>query len=202
MAYLVEQRGVAHMFNQDGYEIQRTNNYEVQITGLNSTNANPLLDMNGNKVNQGSRAEEILTLSTASFEAPSVTIDPITISYGNGKVKYAAVGNFGDCSITLNDYIGLNTEKILSAWFNLAFNPVEEIVGYATDYKKTAFLIEYDSKYQQSRSWKLFGCWLSTFQLGSYSAEGGNVRQFTGTLVYDRLVPDSENLAPVKTMNK
>ncbi|WP_299994576.1 hypothetical protein [uncultured Clostridium sp.] len=186
--YLVSKRGINHMVGEDGYEIQRTNNYEVQIEGLNTG----LVDMNGNAIPQSSNSSEIITLSTASFEAPTITIDPITISYGNGRVKYASVGTFGDCSITLNDYIGLNTEKILSAWFAQAYNPVEEIVGYATDYKKTAYLVEYDSKYVQARSWVLQGAWLASLQFGSYSAEGGNVRQMTGNLVYDRMVPSTD----------
>lgn len=187
-AYKVEKRGINHMVGESGYEIQRTNNYEVQIEGLDSG----LLDMNGNSVSQSSKSSEIITLSTASFEAPTITIDPITISYGNGRVKYASVGTFGDCSITLNDYIGLNTEKILSAWFAQAYNPVEEIVGYAVDYKKTAYLIEYDSKYVQARSWKLEGAWLASLQFGSYSAEGGAARQMTANLVYDRMIPSAD----------
>ena len=187
------QRGINHMIGQVGFEIQRTNNYEVQIAGLGDN----LVDMNGNSLTQAAKASEIITLSTASFDAPTITIDPIVVSYGNGKVKYAQVGTFGDTSITLNDYIGLNTEKILGAWFAQAYNPVQEIVGYAIDYKKTAYLIEYDSKYVQARSWKLEGCWLSTFQLGSYSAEGGYQRQMTGTLVYDRMVPDGESVTNV-----
>ena len=182
----VLQKGINHMVNDSNYEIQRTNNYEVQITGLDN-----ITDMHGKTVNGSSKAADIITLSTASFEAPSITIDPITISYGNGKVKYAQVGNYGDASITLNDYIGFNTERILSAWFAQAYNPVEEIVGYATDYKKTAYLMEFDSKYIGVRSWRLEGAWLSTFQLGSYSAEGGNVRQMTATMVYDRIVPET-----------
>lgn len=178
--------GINHMVNDSNYEIQRTNNYEVQIEGLEG-----ILDMLGNPIPQNNKAGDIITLSTASFEAPSITIDPIIIPYGNGKVKYAQVGNYGDASITLNDYIGFNTEKILGAWFSLAYNPVQEVVGYAVDYKKTGYLLEFDSKYNQVRSWKLEGCWLSTFQLGQYSAEGGNVRQMTATLVYDRIVPES-----------
>ena len=152
-------KGINHMIGDSKYEIQRTNNYEVQIVGLEN-----LTDMLGNRVNGSSRAGEVITLATTAFEAPTISIDPVVISYGNGKVKYAQVGTFGDCSITLNDYIGYNTERILSAWFAQAYNPYEEIVGYANDYKKTAYLIEYDSKY---------------IGLRSYNAENGGVRQIT-----------------------
>lgn len=185
-------KGTNHMVNDVGYEPQRTNNYEVQIVGLEG-----IVDMYGHTVSQSSNASEIITLSTASFEAPNITISPITVRYGNNSIKFAGVPEFPDSSIVLNDYIGVNTEKILSAWFSQAYNPVTEEIGYAVEYKKTAFLIEYDTKYStgstkynyQSRVWKMEGCWLANLQLGSFSAEGGAQRQITATMVYDCVKP-------------
>lgn len=185
-------KGTNHMVNNYNYEPQRTNNYEVQIVGLEG-----IKDMYGSTISQSMNASEIITLSTASFEAPNITISPITVRYGNNSIKFAGVPEFPDSSIVLNDYIGVNTEKILSAWFSQAYNPVTEEIGYAAEYKKTAFLIEYDSKYAtgskkydyQSRVWKMEGCWLANLQLGSFSAEGGAVRQITATMVYDCVKP-------------
>lgn len=188
----VLKKGTNHMVSNVGYEPQRTNNYEVQITGLEG-----ITDMYGHSVSQSSNASEIITLSTASFEAPNITISPITVRYGNNSIKFAGVPEFPDSSIVLNDYIGVNTEKILSAWFSQAYNPVTEEIGYAVEYKKTAFLIEYDTKYStgstkynyQSRVWKMEGCWLANLQLGSFSADGGAQRQITATMVYDCVKP-------------
>ena len=181
----VLKRGTQHMVNNDGFEPQRTNNYEVQIIGLD----NSLRDMKGNAVFQSANAGEIITLSTSSFDAPSISVDPIVVRYGNSSIKYAGIPSFGDASIVINDYIGLNTEKILTAWYGLVYNPISEIIGYATDYKKTAYLIEYDTKYVQARSWKMEGVWPQNLNLGSYSAEGGQQRQINMTLIYDRLIP-------------
>ena len=58
----VLKRGTQHMVNNDGFEPQRTNNYEVQIIGLD----NSLRDMKGNAVFQSANAGEIITLSTCN----------------------------------------------------------------------------------------------------------------------------------------
>ncbi len=183
----VLKRGTQHMVNNDYYEPQRTNNYEVQIIGLEG-----IKDMRGRSISQSSTAGDIITLSTASFEAPSISVDPITVRYGNSSIKYAGVPSFGDASIVINDYIGLNTEKILTAWYGQVYNPIDEIIGYATDYKRRAYLIEYDTKYVQARSWIMEGVWPQNLNLGSYSAEGGSQRQITMTLIYDRLIPSED----------
>ena len=177
-------KGTQHMVNDTNFEPQRTNNYEVQITGLDEIKT----DMNGNKVPMDN-ASSTITLSTNSFDAPSISVDPITVRYGNSSIKYAGVPSFGDASIVINDYIGLNTERILSAWYAQVYNPNTEEIGYAVDYKKTAYLIEYDTKYsKQTRTWRMEGVWPQNLALGSYSAEGGSQRQITMTLIYDRLV--------------
>ena len=177
-------KGTKHMVNDTNFEPQRTNNYEVQITGLSDITT----DMNGNKIPMAN-ASETITLSTNSFDAPSISVDPITVRYGNSSIKYAGVPSFGDASIVINDYIGLNTERILSAWYAQVYNPNTKEIGYAVDYKKTAYLIEYDTKYsKQTRSWRMEGVWPQNLALGSYAAEGGSQRQITMTLIYDRLV--------------
>lgn len=179
----VYQKGTNHMVSsRANYEPQRINNYEVQIIGLESIASN---------------AAEVITLSTASFDAPNITISPITVRYGNNSIKFAGLPEFPDSSIVLNDYIGVNTEKILYNWFKQVYDPDSENIGYAVEYKKTAFLIEYDTKYSagsnlynySNRVWRMDGVWIANLQLGSFSAEGGAQRQMTCTLVYDSVRP-------------
>lgn len=174
--------GTNHMVGNSLYEPQRTNNFEVQIVGLSS-----LTGIDGTRM--PSNAGDVITLSTASYAAPQINISTINVRYGNNAVKYAGVPEFPDSTIVLNDYIGLEVEKILAAWFALAYNPLTEKIGYASEYKKTGYLIEYDPKGATARQWQINGCWISTLNLGDFNQEGGSVRQLNATLVYDNIIP-------------
>ena len=183
--------GAYHMINDAGFEPQRNNNFEVQITNLGN-----LVSMDtAAGVGDASRASELITLSVATYAAPQVSISPISVAYGNNKVKFAGVPEFAESSITLNDFIGVNIERILSAWYGLVYNIKKETIGKAVNYKKTGYLIEYSPDYTINRQWELGGCWLSSLQLGEFNQEGGSVRQITCTLQYDYALPlDPDNL--------
>lgn len=186
-------KGTNHMANGTAdYEPQRTNNYEVQILGLEG-----ITDMFGNVVNQASRAGEIITLCCNSFTAPDITMSDLRVRYGNNSRKYAGVPDITDATLELNDYIGVNTENILKAWFSKVYNPITEDIGYEIEYKKTGYLIEYDTKYStsstiynyQSRIWKLEGLWPANLQIGQFSAENNAIRRISVTLKCDAAKP-------------
>ena len=182
------QMGTYHMVNHSGFEPQRTNNFEVQIAGLNS-----LIPAGTNKVINLPSPGQLITLSVATYSAPQINIGNIPISYGNNKIKFAGLPEFPDSSIVLNDYIGIDVENILSTWQSCVYNPQNQCVGLAKNYKKTAYLHEYDPAGTNVRSWELDGVWISQLQLGDFNQEGNAARQITCTLVYDRAIPVADN---------
>ena len=177
--------GTYHMASTNNsdysFEPQRTNNFEVMITGLDNT-----ITANGQTIGN---ASEIITLSVASYSAPQINISPIVVPYGNNKVKFAGTPEFPDSNIVLNDYIGLNVERILQGWQKKVYNPDTQVIGYASQYKKEGYLIEYDPSGNNPRQWKLIGCWPSQLQLGDFNQEGNSVRQVIMTLTYDYAIP-------------
>lgn len=178
------QMGTYHMVNHSGFEPQRTNNFEVQIAGLSKlkpAGTGKILDMG--------KAGQLITLSVASYAAPQINVSSINIAYGNNKVKFAGLPEFPDSQIVLNDFIGIDVENILSTWQSCVYNPSNQCIGLAKDYKKTAYLHEYDPAGTNLRSWELDGVWLSNLQLGDFNQEGNASRQITCTLIYDRAIP-------------
>lgn len=178
-------KGTGHMVNVADWEPQRVNNFEVVIQGLDS------LKYAGseNAVATDAFAERIM-LSVDSFSAPTVEIAQITTHYANNSVKWAGKPEFPNSSLVINDYIGIHTEAILSAWFRCAYDFKSECIGLAKNYKKTAYLIEYAPDGSNARSWRLDGCWLASYQLGDWNQAGNEQRKLTATLVYDRVIPD------------
>lgn len=165
------QMGTYHMANDNAFEPQRSNNFEVQITGLGEDG-------------------KTITLSVDSFDAPNITQNPIEVPYGNNKIKFAGTPSFADSSITTTDFIGKDVEKVLSNWQKLSYDYSTQKIGWAKDYKKTAYLIKYDPSGGTPRSWVLVGCWLSALNLGSFAQGNSEVRKINCTLTYDYAIPD------------
>ena len=178
------QLGTYHMVDNNQYEPQRTNNFEVQITGLDN-----LTTSGGSSMGTSSRLSEAITLAVGTYGAPQINVSPIIVSYGNNKIKFAGTPEFPESSISLNDYIGVNIERILMAWQRLVYDPKTQKVGKATAYKKLAYLHEFSPDGEIDRQWELHGCWPSSINLGEFNQEGGSVRQISMTMQYDYAVP-------------
>lgn len=159
----------------------RNNNFEVYIPGLGNS-------------------EEEFRLSVASYSAPQINMSTIQASYGNDKVKFAGLPEFPDSTIVLNDYITMDTLAALQAWSNKVYDPKTAKIGYAYEYKKYGYLMEYTSKGEFLRQWVLQGIWPSSINLGDYNQEGGQIRQITVTMVYDKIYLDDNSKNYLKSM--
>lgn len=182
--YGLRRLGAYHMIGNDDYEPQRNNNFEVHIYGLDN-----LFSVNTGIHVPADIAEESLTLSAVSVGQINTNVGVLTVPYGNTKVKYAGLPEISDSDIVYNDYIGKSTERIIAAWHAIVFNPMTETIGRASEYKKSALLIETAPDGSRARAWRLQGCWPSNVQYGAYDYNGGATRQITMTLSYDIAIP-------------
>lgn len=170
--------GAHHMVGNDVFEPQRTNNFEIQFPNLGKlTSAQGGMEFE----NPG----ESITLSVKSVGELSQNIDNIPVHYGNNAIKFAGKPSLNDISITINDFIGMDTERILEAWSSLVYNKYTQKVGRASIYKTDAYLLEYAPDGTNVKAWKLEGCWPGTISYGGYSQDGGSIREITLTLNVD-----------------
>lgn len=181
--------GTYHMVGKDAFEPQRTNNFELQIIGLNRYYWFDDTATGKGQENLPENVGQDLTLSINNFTAPNFDITPLEVAYANNKLKFAGVPNFGSGSIDFNDFLGIDTERILMSWFKEAYNVKSQAVGRASNYKRTAFLIEYDPSGESARVWQLNGCWLSSINLGSFAQDSNQVRKISCTFQYDNCYP-------------
>lgn len=176
------QLGTYFMIGDSGWEPRHNNHFRVQFSGLTN-----LRSVSGRLM--PAKAADILSLSVASFTAPSMSITPIEVQFYNNSIKYAGKPSFDNASLVINDFIGADTEGILTAWFTLAYNMKTQESGLAIDYKKTGYLIESDGQGGNVRQWELKGCWPSTLNLGEWTYDGNAQRQFNCTIIYDAMAP-------------
>jgi hypothetical protein len=166
---VIYQKGPIHLSdvaNKYKWEPQRTNHFEVVITGL----------------------PKELTLAVNTFSLPNVTNDPIEVPHGNSRIKFAGQTMFGGSdSLEVIDYVGLDTEKIVNDWRLQVYDPQTDQMGVAVDYKKNATITEYAPDHTQLRVWNLEGVWCSGAAFGdSLTMDGSDVKKITMTLAYDR----------------
>lgn len=176
--------GAQHMVGKDIYEPQRTNNFEIQFPALGTlvsagTGEEGKGDMTftdpGNKI----------TLSVKSVGDLQQSIDAIAVQYGNNAIKFAGKPTLNNINIGINDFIGMDTERILEAWSSLVYNKYTQAVGRASVYKTDAYLLEYAPDGSNVKVWKLEGCWPGSITYGGFNQDGGSTREITMTLEVD-----------------
>lgn len=136
--------------------------------------------------------QEVIRLTVNKAPVPHFELNDIEIRKGNSVVHYAGTPTFNDGTLEVDDMIGAQSKAVLEAWQNLAYNVVTDKGGRAIDYKRNATLIEYTSDHVRVRSWKLIGCWVKNIEEGEYDKESDDLRRVTGTIRYDRAIPNIE----------
>lgn len=175
--------GAYYMIGQDAWEPQRTNNFEIRFPNL------PQLYSIDQGIPMPSNSADFLTLSTKSVGGINVNVSPITISYGNNSIKVAGKPEYNDISVTFRDFIGIQTERIISAWHKDVYNPANETVGRASVYKQQAYLLEFAPDGTNVRTWKLEGVWPGNVSYGDYSNDGNDIREISVTFNIDVAIP-------------
>ena len=174
--------------NNDIYEPQRKNTFELIVTGLSNLPHAGKTD--GSNSNTPTNSDDILRLCVKSTKIPHFKQTPISIRRGNSVMKAAGVPDFEEGSITVRDFIGSDVKEILMAWQNLSYNVTTQRVGLMSEYKRDAMLVEYSPNYKKVRSWQLKGCWISGLSEGEYNQDSGNdCNEITVTFQYDYAYP-------------
>jgi hypothetical protein len=177
------QYGAYHMIGNDNWEPQRTNNFEIHIYGLDSlTSADKGLSMPSN-------AGKFLTLSTDSVGDLGVNIDALNVDYGNNRIHFAGKPDYSTISLSFNDFVGLETERIIAAWHKLVYNPKTQQIGRASVYKKPAHLLEFSPDGDYIKCWELHGCFPTSVSYTGYNQSSADIRKISVTLSIDYAIP-------------
>lgn len=188
--------------NPNLYEPMRNNTFEFIVTGLgdlikpgaSTTEDGVVID--GRDVLDGSWSQEVIRFAVNKVNIPNFTQSVITINRGNTQIKFAGPMTFGEGTLEVIDYIGADSKSVLMAWQKLSGDIKGEKVGYAANYKKNGYLIEYGPDFKEVRHWEIQGAWVSGVPNDELSNEGGNdKRVISATLQFDKAIlmdPDLE----------
>lgn len=173
----IEKLGASHLAS-DGYEVQRTNNFEIVISGIG--------ELTGN-VND----TRTITLAIESGFLPSEESSSQELNYSNTLVKVAGTTTYSGGSLVVKDVISENEdiEAIIIAWRKAVYDPDTDKVGLAFNYKKDARVIQYAPDGTMTRTWKLLGVWPRSVNYGNLEyGSGGAIKTIEIGLEYDKAI--------------
>jgi len=177
MATIRDSFDAMHMSNSRAYEVQRTNHFEVHI------------------VNVG-EGDDII-LSVQSSPLPTIGVDPIELPYGNTDVKVAGKLTLDDIDLEVKDFVGADIEYQIDEWQQQVFNVETGQLGYAADYKRTAYQYQYSpgtAGPDITRTWVLEGVFPSSVSYGDMSYDGGDSKMISMTLSVDKAYRQDRNV--------
>lgn len=148
-----------------------------------------LYDMEGQFVATADDATEQLALSLRNYAGPQMSVDTLNIRTGNGIVNYAGAPTVANSAITFTDYIGMNTEAILLAWYSMAHNILNDKIGFKEYYSNDGLLYKWAPNGTRTLSWWLLGCWINEYNQGQFDRQNPDIRTFSTTIIYDKPVP-------------
>ena len=181
-----EQIGTYHLAdNPQLYEIQRQNNYEFVVHGLEDIMRAGAIGTESNAII--TNAQEVLRIAVTKAFIPHYSQEVVEIKRGNTTLKYAGVPKFEEGQLEFHDFIGADVKSVLKAWQNLSYNAKTEKVGSldVTNYKKDCYLIEYTPDYRKVRTWRLYGCWISKLSESEYTNDSGEKHMIQCSIQYD-----------------
>lgn len=153
-----------------GFEVQRTNNFEIQILSSDTTD----------------KTRE-LRLAVVSGFLPNESNETIMLNYGNTQISVAGVAKPNNSgTLVVRDFIEKDTEKFIDDWRAQVYDKDTNAIHFAYEYKKDAKIIQYapDGTYQ--RIWDLEGVWPSAVDYGQISYDSPGVKSISITLQYDK----------------
>lgn len=169
----IESLGASHLATE-GYEVQRTNNFEIQIDGVLETR--PLI------------------LAVVSGFLPNESNEVISLNYGNTQVTVAGAARPNNSgSLVLRDLIQKDTEKSIDDWRSSVYDKETDAIGFAADYKKTAYVTQYAPDGSLLRVWELEGVWPSAVDYGQVNYESAGAKTISVTVQYDKARIDRES---------
>ena len=177
----------SHLFvnTDNGFEPQRTNNFEMSISGLSNLKPAGGGDYSAKVRAMLNNMSDDLILSIKNGFTPKENISVLTVPYGNSEVKFAGRPSYDEGSIIWNDYYDKDIELLLKAWQMAAYNPQNGAVGDAKNYKLNAIMTMYSPGYTVARQWNIHGCWLASVNGDDMGNENNSIRTLSAQFVYD-----------------
>jgi len=161
----------------DSLEPQRTNNWSLDITGLDSADNNSI------------------TLGLQAFQLPTETSDLIEVYYMNERRQYAGRTMYDGGTLSLTDWIDQGTAEAIRKWRLSVYDPRTGKIGIKSQYAKRGTINLYApggesaSDPTLTKAWSLRNLWPVSVTWGNLDMQSSDKIQIEVQMVYDKAVP-------------
>ena len=105
--------GTYHLANNpDLYEVQRSNNFEFVITGIDDLRRADSTEGDGSSLIIN--GQEVIRMAVVKAPIPHFKQDVIEIKRGNSIMKMAGVPTFDNGNIVVRDFIGADSKSVFN----------------------------------------------------------------------------------------
>lgn len=160
--------GSMFMSASASYEPQRSFNFLIHFTGI------------------GGGVGKDLMFSAQSFPLPTESSSVITVNYGNTQVKFPGQTTWSSGSFVIRDFIDMDTEKSVVVWRQQVYNPRNDAVGRAVNYKKLGIISQVAPDGSYLRQWHILGSWPSDVDYGTLDYTADQQKLITMTIQFDK----------------
>lgn len=154
----------AEFLDHKEHEVQRQSHFKIHVDGM----------------------PEEISFHIRSGKLPTVSFAAISTRHFNEVNNQAGARSFDTLGITVHDAIGFDVEKFFHDWLQEVQNTQTGEMGYAEDYKRTAYITEYSINGDVRSQWEYKGVWPSSVNFGSLSKENVDKKSVDVTLTYDK----------------
>jgi len=130
-----------------------------------------------------------VTLHTKTFSTPNWSVSPIEINYFNHKYKIAGATDIPNITLEVYDTIEPDQLKEIWDWWKKIYDPATGELGFASEYKSTGTLNQYNSKGQFQREWLLEGVFPVNINPGSLDYSSFDPLAISIEMSIDNAVP-------------
>jgi hypothetical protein len=131
-----------------------------------------------------------ITLAVDNFSGISNSNDEVELYFMNERRYVAGQAQFDAGTLTVKDFVDVETHRTLASWRNRVYDPGTGKVGWAAQYKKDANLVMVAPDGEGDRWWTLVGCWPQQVNYGAFDYNGSDPVRMECTLRYDLAFPE------------
>jgi len=153
---------------QGSFEPQRHNNFAVEIPLDNAD-------------------KDLVLVGLQGFTLPRQSNETIELHYQNEKRKVAGQVTVDEATLSLKDFVDVDTRGAVMRWRKKVYDPQTGKVGLAKDYKKTIHVVMTGPDGDTVRVAKLVGCWPSSDPSVELTMEGGEKVLMEVPLAVDKI---------------
>ena len=130
---------------------------------------------------------KVTPLYVESVSLPSMTWNDVKSNYFISERKFASSGTVADVSLSIKDFVEVDTAAQVYAWWLSVGNLTAGILNPPSAYKSSGVIILTDGRGNPLNTWTATGCWPKEVKFGEFAQGKNEIVKVDITVAVDRV---------------